>query len=1195
VIRGRRRRLRRGLARLALAVVVFAGLYLVAVNLLLATPLGPSLLNRHPDRLQVTWRAAWSVLPGVVEVRGLAAVGRIRRTGFRVELDRASARVALVPLVRRRIEVLRLRGDGARVAVWRTPPRQSPRRARRAPWSIRCPAVTLAGLRELDLSGFRLLGAGRAEGAFATTTGGPFQLSPSHLEMSGVRLVRRGRELASGLALDATARSASFLPREHPGTAALDLFSGRLRAAGRMDTGGALRLELALVEGRLAPGTRLDLRRWGARAITARAVVVRAGGTDRLTVDAVARDLTLGDRPGRPPLARCAAARLQAATTELRASRLLAAVRRRGDAPLPGLVGAVEVEALELAFVHPRALWQVTADRARGRLDLAGLLRRRFAVAGLEARGIAVRAANLVAPPAPTAPAAPGPRRQPWEVAIADARLEEVREVAAPGPRGLRFTGAARAVGSFTLAVDRRPRLDGLEVVVGSGGLERGGDPLVQKLQGTLAIASAAPAGRGMAALLDSATGTLAAEGRLAADAFPALTKLRPGPLSLDLRVAGGRLLPGSRFQWTARRRQGPPLRLTGGVVAGAGKPRLDFATGPVEIGGEGGPRLRSSGLHLSAPASDLRLGALLDASGFARRLRGAARAPLPVTIAAATADDIEIDGVSNRLAWRGRCDRLHGDLDLAGLARREVHFTLLEATGARIQLDLRPAGGPRSAPPRAPWTVRLDDLRLADLRTLGFAAYRLQGPATAAARLAWTPPGILAIDRLSLAVAAGRLETGGETVARALAVEVAAAASPFAVAGLEGAEVLRPFSGTITVRGAIASLGFLDRALAAAPWLRLTGRGALDAALRLDRGRLVPGSRFTVRGAEIEAAYFRSRARGEATVTGTVVAGTGPDDAELRSVVDFDRFGIALREPADAPPHIRGRGFRLEIAGPADFAAVGRTAPGRPLRAALVLPEAEIVDLAAYNAYLPAGGGVEILSGRGRLRSRLDFQSVTGARGGSGSSATRGGGTIEIDSRAVRIAFQDVELTGDLALHIRLAEPDLARQSFALAGTELALDRVALRERATAGEPGEALTTGWWARLTLPAGTVQLRQPLTLLSTLELRMRDSGLLLALFSRRRQALGWFRNLVEIRDVTARGALELTPGSLVLDPLNAAAGRIDLRSRLRVSPGSRRGDLYVRWGRLSAGIELRDGRRTWHLRRPLAWFEGRAEE
>ena len=59
----------------------------------------------------------------------------------------------------------------------------------------------------------------------------------------------------------------------------------------------------------------------------------------------------------------------------------------------------------------------------------------------------------------------------------------------------------------------------------------------------------------------------------------------------------------------------------------------------------------------------------------------------------------------------------------------------------------------------------------------------------------------------------------------------------------------------------------------------------------------------------------------------------------------------------------------------------------------------------------------------------------------------------------------------------------------------------------------------------------------------------------------------------------------------IDSLRASAQTrdLELRSRMRFSRQQRRGDLYVRYGRLAAGVALRDGRRDVVLRHPLEWF------
>jgi hypothetical protein len=48
----------------------------------------------------------------------------------------------------------------------------------------------------------------------------------------------------------------------------------------------------------------------------------------------------------------------------------------------------------------------------------------------------------------------------------------------------------------------------------------------------------------------------------------------------------------------------------------------------------------------------------------------------------------------------------------------------------------------------------------------------------------------------------------------------------------------------------------------------------------------------------------------------------------------------------------------------------------------------------------------------------------------------------------------------------------------------------------------------------------------------------------------------------------------------------------VRARLDLLERRKRGDLYLRWGLLGAGIELDGDQRHWHLAKAREWFEQR---
>ena len=71
-------------------------------------------------------------------------------------------------------------------------------------------------------------------------------------------------------------------------------------------------------------------------------------------------------------------------------------------------------------------------------------------------------------------------------------------------------------------------------------------------------------------------------------------------------------------------------------------------------------------------------------------------------------------------------------------------------------------------------------------------------------------------------------------------------------------------------------------------------------------------------------------------------------------------------------------------------------------------------------------------------------------------------------------------------------------------------------------------------------------------------------------------------------------VRLGGGKVEIESLQATGGPLEVRSRMIFAKTRRTGDLYLRYGRLAAGIELRDGRRTFKLRRPLDWYESRPQ-
>lgn len=94
------------LSRFALALLLLATTYLVAVNAALNLPATRTYLSSlQPDAFQVSWHRAWSLYPLRLELTRVAADGQTATEQWQVDVRRAAASVSLLPLLSGEIRI----------------------------------------------------------------------------------------------------------------------------------------------------------------------------------------------------------------------------------------------------------------------------------------------------------------------------------------------------------------------------------------------------------------------------------------------------------------------------------------------------------------------------------------------------------------------------------------------------------------------------------------------------------------------------------------------------------------------------------------------------------------------------------------------------------------------------------------------------------------------------------------------------------------------------------------------------------------------------------------------------------------------------------------------------------------------------------------------------------------------------------
>jgi hypothetical protein len=376
-------------------------------------------------------------------------------------------------------------------------------------------------------------------------------------------------------------------------------------------------------------------------------------------------------------------------------------------------------------------------------------------------------------------------------------------------------------------------------------------------------------------------------------------------------------------------------------------------------------------------------------------------------------------------------------------------------------------------------------------------------------------------------------------------------------------ADDLRLLSGTVDARWHFESLSWLTPLTASKPWLHLDGAGDIDAALRIDAGRLATGSRVDVPRVALRATIldnvFAGDASAQARVTGTTTTMN----------LAVDRFTLAP-DGSSMPPYLRGRALKVDVQSSADLAHL-RDA----LVAHLQFANADVPDLRTYNRYLP-GKSLYFLAGSGHMSSDLTID-------GQGDVSA---GRLQMSSNGSRIALGVSRLTGNLRMdtRIRIAQR-AAGHAFDLQDFTLGMDGVLV-------EGSHA--PPWWARFTIDHGRLDWDRPMRLRGSATMVMKDVSLLLSLFADRSAFPKWIANVINDGQATAHAQVEAQRGDFVLDHLVASNQRVDLFAHLRIRDGKPSGDLYARWGILGLGVALADGKREFHLLHAQRWYEAQPD-
>ena len=268
----------RWLWRVLLALVGLYALYLVAGNLFLNTPIGPSTINRKPEKFQMHWDSGSTWWPGQISLSGVKLHGHVRHTQWVIQADSARGRIALLSLLGKELRFPQVWANEVTGSVEKVETEQPVPAPRPGGWTLRFDRIASDSVRGGNLAGLELQGKGSAAFGFTKQlSGGPMEVLPSTARFTDTSLSHGGQEWMRDGVLQVEFSIARHLRAEAPGIEKLRLTDAHLKLDGvtaAMDVStdmqgkvtvkgipgkGSVYADLGLARGVLEPGSQL---RW---------------------------------------------------------------------------------------------------------------------------------------------------------------------------------------------------------------------------------------------------------------------------------------------------------------------------------------------------------------------------------------------------------------------------------------------------------------------------------------------------------------------------------------------------------------------------------------------------------------------------------------------------------------------------------------------------------------------------------------------------------------------------------------------------------------------------------------------------------------------------------------------------------------------------------------------------------------------
>ncbi len=615
------------------------------------------------------------------------------------------------------------------------------------------------------------------------------------------------------------------------------------------------------------------------------------------------------------------------------------------------------------------------------------------------------------------------------------------------------------------------------------------------------------------------------------------------------------------------------------------------------------------------ALGSDLVIGAINKKPEKLEVLWGSAKTYVPGVI---HLEDLSVRGTSKKQQWQVELDRVRVHMALVSLAFKTFKTYDVQGEGLDFALSKkeRPRDGEMAAPDsttsadledgdvkdlavtpdttaadatpppedeistvqqvevkkkksKRPWRIVLRNIHIDGAEKIAVLGYGVSGEGTIEANLALElKGGPLSLDRTKIHLQNAEFRAQGQQAAHDLTLDLDIALAPFVPKKVKGFEVLGSMSGRVAIKGQTNGAGLINQFLSRFKGFEVGSPGGfMDADLRFDQGVLIPESRFKLEAPEgwIRLVDWRVNT---ALEVGIAVDSTADDGTKLSlSVEDVE----VVFEDAEQPA-LEGANLALLATSPGIDFSEGMENLGDAFDTISVdLTNAVVADITRFP--IPSIEDFSLDHGRIVVESNVR------------STPELTEGKVNIAGQGIDASLGDVGLVGDLEIDINIESSDPEGREFSLEESVINIDNVTM----TRGEK-KAKEKDWYAHIKLIDGRLHLSKPGEMAANIEIGMRDTRPIIAVFSQDKSVMKFFKGILNFKDLRGTAKMEMAANTTEIGDLDISSDGLQLKANMRVGQGESSGIMWVKFHGINIGIDMRGDKTDVRFKKPLKWYE-----